>query len=212
METDLKKLGADELSGIVNIYPWFAAARRELCLRLVENGEEACRSRVFRESALHIPDRCGFSRMLRNAARSAASDGGGNVRGNVTGNQLSAGESVPVGEAGGLREVQERPAEILPAYHREVRITGGDYFSQSDYENVRDEGDGKLLEAVRAHKSEAENGGKAVDLGFYTETLALIYAEQGYYEQAIKIYSQLILAYPEKSAYFASLIEKLKNI
>ena len=46
-------------------------------------------------------------------------------------------------------------------------------------------------------------------LGFYTQTLAEIYAEQGYFDQAKQIYSQLILAYPEKSAYFASLIEKL---
>ena len=45
---------------------------------------------------------------------------------------------------------------------------------------------------------------------FCTETLAEIYAEQGYPEEARRIYSKLILFYPEKSAYFASLIEKLK--
>ena len=44
---------------------------------------------------------------------------------------------------------------------------------------------------------------------FCTETLAQIYAEQGYNEQAKQIYSKLSLRYPEKSVYFASLIEKL---
>lgn len=46
-------------------------------------------------------------------------------------------------------------------------------------------------------------------LGFCTETLAEIYSDQGYFAEAKKIYSRLMLRYPEKSAYFASLIEKL---
>lgn len=54
---DLKKLTTDELSGVVNIYPWFAAARRELCLRLAQSGEEDGRSLSFKEAALHVPDR-----------------------------------------------------------------------------------------------------------------------------------------------------------
>ncbi len=50
------------------------------------------------------------------------------------------------------------------------------------------------------------------ELGFYTETLAQIYAEQGYYDRAKSIYSKLILAYPEKSAYFATLIQKMNGL
>ena len=46
---------------------------------------------------------------------------------------------------------------------------------------------------------------------FYTETLARIYAEQGYYEEAIKVYAKLILLYPEKSAYFATLVNEVKS-
>ena len=44
---------------------------------------------------------------------------------------------------------------------------------------------------------------------FCTETLAEIYAEQGYLDEAKQIYSKLSLRYPEKSVYFAALIEKL---
>jgi hypothetical protein len=50
------------------------------------------------------------------------------------------------------------------------------------------------------------------EISFYTETLAQIYAEQGYYDQSKEIYSKLILAYPEKSAYFAALIQELDKI
>ena len=46
---------------------------------------------------------------------------------------------------------------------------------------------------------------------YCTETLAQIYADQGYPDQAKQIYSRLSLRFPEKSAYFAALIEKLKN-
>jgi hypothetical protein len=44
-----------------------------------------------------------------------------------------------------------------------------------------------------------------------TETLARIYALQGNVNKAIRAYEILSLKYPQKSAYFASLIEKLKT-
>ena len=44
-----------------------------------------------------------------------------------------------------------------------------------------------------------------------TETLARIYALQGSVNKAIRAYEILSLKYPQKSAYFASLIQKLKH-
>lgn len=44
-----------------------------------------------------------------------------------------------------------------------------------------------------------------------TETLARIYALQGNFNKAIRAYEILSLKYPQKSAYFASLIQKLKD-
>ncbi len=47
---------------------------------------------------------------------------------------------------------------------------------------------------------------------FFTDTLAQIYIKQGHYAKAIFAYEKLSLKYPEKSAYFAGQILKIKKL
>jgi len=49
------------------------------------------------------------------------------------------------------------------------------------------------------------------DIEFLSETLAMVYAEQGYTGRAIQILKKLILQNPEKNVYFAALIERVKK-
>ena len=104
--------------------------------------------------------------------------------------------------------------EILrEAPKRKVRALGGDFFSQDAYDGVRKDGDSvftEIAKGVRSSKPEAENDDILRD--FCTETLAQIYADQGYYKQAKHIYSQLLLRYPEKNVYFAAQIQKLDEL
>lgn len=102
--------------------------------------------------------------------------------------------------------------EDAPVYERKVHVVGGDFFSQSEYEKVKKVEDNVFARFQPKTRPRPEEHGDVSGLDFCTETLAQIYAEQGYFEQAKRIYGKLILAFPEKSAYFASLIGKLDNL
>lgn len=73
------------------------------------------------------------------------------------------------------------------------------------------------IHADRCHESpspateSSSTGEMELSPAFCTETLARIYEKQQLFDKAIAIYEKLILVYPEKSAYFASLIDELKE-
>ena len=194
-QIDIKKLNIDELIGVVNLYPWFSCARRELCDRMSRMGD-AWGEAQFADAALYLADRDMLADMLRKSFENDWSDT--DVE-KLLKSYISENDKV------------DSAAEAKP---RTVHVVGGDYFSQEDYEQVRLSDDNVFsryaAKAMKDAPAVAENAFHEVS--FYTETLAQIYAEQGYYDQSKEIYSKLILAYPEKSAYFASLIQKIDKI
>lgn len=195
---NLKTLSLEELAGVVNLYPWFGSARKELCKRMSKMGQETWDKEQYADAAMYICDR----KMIADIFR--------------------AGKEVDFSDADleellhGLLPQQGQPAEA-PAqggYQRTVRVVGGDYFTQAQYDDVSHTEDNVFSRfAVKASLEDSKEKDKApkvkIDDDFCTEPMAQIYAEQGYLEQAKHIYSRLLLKFPEKSAYFAALIERL---
>ena len=196
---DIKKLTLDELVGVVSLYPWFGGARKELCERMSRMGGDSWGESQYADAALYIGSRSKLSDMMRSSRAKDWTDA--DVE-NLIKSYIA--EKEPAAPA----------ASAAPAYARKVHVVGGDYFSIEDYEQVRRSDDNVFSKYAAKARQDApvQNGISAVEFDLYTETLAQIYAEQGYYEQAKHIYSKLILAYPEKNAYFAALIQKLNEI
>ena len=189
---DLKKLNLDELAGVVSLYPWYGAARVELCRRMSRMGGESWGKADYAAAALYVRSR------------------------RVIGDLFSGGK----GGDGSDRKVSEviktyiREPEPQAPQERRVHVVGGDFFSQAQYDKVRNSSDNVFTRFAFKARSEAPEKTADFDVSeeFCTETLAKIYAEQGYYEQAKRIYSKLLLNFPEKNAYFASLIGEIEQI
>lgn len=189
---DLKKLNLDELAGVVSLYPWYGAARVELCRRMSRMGGESWGKADYAAAALYVRSR------------------------RVIGDLFSGGK----GGDGFDRKVSEviktyiREPEPQAPQERRVHVVGGDFFSQAQYDKVRSSSDNVFTRFAFKARSEAPEKTADFDVSeeFCTETLAKIYAEQGYYEQAKRIYSKLLLNFPEKNAYFASLIGEIEQI
>lgn len=192
-QIDIKKLNIDELIGVVNLYPWFGGARRELCERMSRMGDAWGESQ-FADAALYLADREMLADMLRTSSETDWSDS--DVE-KLLKSYISENDKI------------DNSAEAKP---RTVHVVGGDYFSQSEYEAVRNSGDNVFSHyAAKSRNERIESSSEVGEIAVYTETLAQIYLEQGYPEQAKRIYSKLLLAYPEKNTYFAALIAKIEN-
>ena len=196
---DLKRLKLDELVGVINLYPWFGGARKELCARMSHMGGALSDSQCA-EAAMYVVAREKIAALKKSSENTTWTDA--DVE-NLLKSYLSE-KPAPVVE----QEVEKEQPE------RKVYVVGGDFFSQAEYDKVRRAEDNVF--SRYAAKEQAPVAAPQVradkEICFYTETLAQIYAEQGYYDQSKEIYSKLILAYPEKSAYFASLIQKIEQI
>ena len=189
---DLKKLNLDELVGVVNLYPWFGGARVELCERMSRMGGDAWGVAQYADAAMYVGAREKLAGLVRSSSE--------NDWGDADMEQI-------------LKSYIAEPEPVEAVEHRRVHVVGGDFFSQADYDKVRRSDDYVFSRyAAKAKEEKTYDDVKEEEFDLYTETLAQIYAEQGYYEQAKNIYSKLILAYPEKSAYFAALIQEIDKI
>ncbi len=209
----------ESLVGVVEAFPWFGAAQKVLCERMrLMGGEELARD-TYAAAALQTPSRKKILCLLRPSLR-----GTGNLRDCTM-------ETAPNGKDEDNAPAQEIAEESMEEATEETFATtepvteekqedganknyrgAGDYFSREQYEQVRKEASEVSIPSETISDIDSFNFDRDVSLdGFCTEALAEIYAEQGYFERAKDIYAKLILAYPEKNTYFASLIEKMNE-
>lgn len=183
---DIHRLNMEELSGVVSMYPWYAGARMELCSRMAAMG--ALSDSETSQTALYLGSRKILSDLVR------------------------AGHKVDCSDKDASRLASEMIAPAVEAPRRQIFVVGGDYFSQSQYDNVRKADDTVFSNFAREGRNEGYQEPEADDSAeFCTETLAKIYLEQDHPEVAIDIYSKLSLRYPEKSIYFAALIDEINK-
>ena len=190
---NLKTLTLDELVGVVNLYPWFGNARKELCSRLMAMGDDETAMAALADASFYVSSRKSLVKLYRERRHADCAD---RDMDNILKSYISGQQEKTRQEENG----------------RSVVVVGGDYFSQAQYDGIRSSGDEVFAELARKASSDSGKIRHDTDMDapeFYTETLAQIYAEQGYPEQARKIYDKLILEKKKKNAYFAALIEKL---
>lgn len=187
---ELKRLSISELEELLELYPWFAVARKELVLRKGKAGDEELRGAAA-ASGIHLLSRAYFIQSVKESIKERFNES----------------------------DIIGKPAH---AEHKlKYYVVGGDYFSQEDFKELERSGEAfketfsinpisSTLSSLPDFDFEKRESTDEDSDQFCTETLARIYVEQEFYNQALSIYERLILLYPEKSAYFASLIENIK--
>ena len=185
-KTDVGEYNAAQLERVLFFYPWYSYARVKMMEKLAEADVESAEQKL-RESAAYCPDP-------------------GRLFALFTEQSVKESENVIDFEA--ISSVAKETEQT------KYVMVGADYFSPEDLRSAEDE----ELDNVRIDPAKAvDDAGQvppAADFDisdFYTETLARIYAGQGYYDEAVKVCAKLILLYPEKSAYFAALADEIKS-
>ena len=115
---DLKKLNLDELVGVVNLYPWFGRARKELCLRMSRMGADMWGESQFAEAAMYLPSR----RILSDLIRSAKTQDWGDA-------DVEAVIKSYIAADHNKKQDSRTPS-------RKVYAGAGDYFTQEDYDKA----------------------------------------------------------------------------
>ena len=117
---NLRELNLEELNGVVNLYPWFGGARKELCRRMSELGEGAWSDERYADAALYVGSRRIVAEMAHKGHTTDFSDS-------------------DVKEL--LRSYIDSSSGSAPEQERRVIVVGGDYFSKAQYEQVRKDSD-----------------------------------------------------------------------
>ena len=225
--TNIEQFTPEQLEGIITEYPWFSYAREVLLLKLAAISREIFDTEL-RHSAVFLPSRRRLYDKVMQIVKTQPVEA---QPAEVQPVKTQPVEVIDIEQEEKVEDVKAAAAEAIAEAKKEragspvvTKIkyipVGGDYFSREDFEQLERE-DGSLPSEA-AHLATGSSAGDSnvssvigpdgkvnfEDPEFYTETLGQVYAQQGYYEQAIEVFSKLILLYPQKSAYFAALVKE----
>ena len=240
-QLNISEMEVSRLQSLVTAYPWFSYARELLLCKLVEIEPQCLESRykenlVFfprRDSVLlkcreiaartkDAPIEAAAVEELLDVLSGEENDGfeidfdliQKEAENFSLGGEVMKDDLI-IEEGDGSEEEVFVQQPVKP----KIFVVGGDYFSKEDFEQLQDNekaADIRLgapaentLGETCTYAAQMADAGE--DLDFVTETLAAIYADQGYYDKAIEVYAKLILLYPEKSTYFATLVNEIKS-
>ena len=102
----------------------------------------------------------------------------------------------------------------IPRYELEQAIANKQLNNQEEaklFEPNFEEGEVDLFHEIDEEVTKIASESVSFKQDMMTETLAKIYLKQGKKEKALEIYNALLLKFPEKSSYFAGLIETIEK-
>lgn len=116
-------------------------------------------------------------------------------------------------------QTTEAPKEIdnwieIPRYEVEQAIANKAEIRKEEqklFEPNFEEGEVDLFNEIDEEVTKVASESVSFKQDMMTETLARIYEKQGKTDKALEIYNTLLMKFPEKSAYFASLIQKIEK-
>jgi len=212
------------LQDMVRRYPWFSLGHMLLFKSLCGLGGEACLSES-EKTAAYVYSRSKLYFILQESLknRDILAEEDFFVLDETLEIEKEETPSEPV-PGPGLKS--RKPEFVLEQSQESTFYPGADYFGKTDLAmlelDVTMSVDRFISEKPRFTEV-LKRSGENIDTHlqdtspvleddeFVTETLARIYAEQGYHKLAIACYGKLILLYPEKSTYFASLVQEIKE-
>ena len=228
----------ESLSGIVESYPYFTIAQALLAIG-VELKEDNKSNRQLRLAAAMVPNRNALRHLLAESKDKLKScdlpDELGNEGQQITDSRQQTLETIVIPEIDLNKSQEELSREMALLEEKrktldelkaiiEQRIIELEQEKEESKKEDKNLSKNEIIDKFIAENPQISRPKKefydpfmvaqasVVDQeNIISETLATIYLNQGYIEKAISIYQKLSLKNPEKSVYFAELIEKAKK-
>ena len=206
--SDVRSMDLMDMEAVLKQSPWFSYLREILLEKLYRKDKEAF-AQTLSQTAVFLSSRKTLYDRINSPEEEEDPE--------VIPKEVRTETGVPV-------QTVQRPRVI---------VAGGDFFSKEDLKTIDPEEDMEIKlksspfyrpapepeEKPQPARQKERRGSLLTedgrvnfdDLAFCTETLGHIYAQQGFYDKAIEVFSKLILLYPQKSAYFAALVNEMKK-